>query len=106
MAVLPTHDHNSVEEYSHSPIDHAPEGVADEKAGLPDTVQDVEDAVANLTRKLGDNHDGVAPMDDIHYVMDKIEILTVDECKLIIAKLLKDHEYDYNFSSTQRLKLA
>ncbi|KAH6656150.1 oligopeptide transporter protein [Truncatella angustata] len=86
--------------------DHSTKRVADDKTGHEDTVRDVEDAVQNLTEKLGDNQNGLAPMDDIHYVVDKIDTLTVDECKAIIQKLLKDHEYDYNFSSSQRVKLA
>lgn len=86
--------------------DHSSDRAVDEKTGATDTAHDVKEAVENLTRKLGDNHDGVAPMDDIDYVIDKIETLTVEECKAIIAKLLKDHEYDYNFSSSQRVKLA
>lgn len=93
------------DEKSGSPIDTAA-GFPDEKSGLPHGAHDIKGAVESLTRKLGDTHDGMAPLDDIDYVMDKIELLTVEECKVIIKKLLEDHEYDYNFASSQRVKLA
>ncbi|KAK6063067.1 OPT family small oligopeptide transporter [Seiridium cupressi] len=86
--------------------DHSLNRAADEKTGPENTTTDVKDAVQNLTEKLGDGNDGVAPVDDIDYVVDKIATLTVEECKAIIQKLLKDHEYDYNFSQNQRVKLA
>ncbi|KND86496.1 Oligopeptide transporter 2 [Tolypocladium ophioglossoides CBS 100239] len=82
------------------------EGVISEKTGLPRTVHKVEASVHNLVEKLGDRDAGTAPMDDIEYVMDKIDTLTIEECKIIIEKLLKFHEYDYNFSAVQRTKLA
>ncbi|KAF7122077.1 hypothetical protein CNMCM5793_000032 [Aspergillus hiratsukae] len=63
-------------------------------------------AVHNLAEHLGDGLDGMAPIDDIEYVKDKISTLTIDECKDIIQKLLKYHEYDYNFSNVLREKLA
>ncbi|KAH8659988.1 oligopeptide transporter protein [Xylariales sp. PMI_506] len=78
----------------------------DEKLGHEDAIHDIEEIVQHLAEKLGDNHDGMAPIDDIHYVVDKIESLTVAESKEIIEKLLKDHEYDYNFDSSQRAKLT
>lgn len=80
--------------------------VIDEKTGLPGTVHNVEAIVHNLAEKLGDGDNGIAPMDDIEHVMDKIDTLTIEECKDIIEKLLKFHEYDYNFSAVQRVKLA
>ena len=80
------------------------EKVMDEKAHNQDTL-DVDAVVHHLAEKLGDQADGLAPVDDIEHVMDKISTLTVEDCRLIIAKLLKDHEYDYNFSQTQRDKL-
>lgn len=76
---------------------------SDEKTTSRDGAPDVAAAIKDLGEKFGDS---VAPIDDIHYVMDKIETLTVDECKVILAQLLKDHEYDYNFSSAQRVKIA
>jgi OPT family small oligopeptide transporter len=92
---------NSVERDNSSP-----ERAVDEKVALPSTVHDVEDVIYDLAAKLGDRDNGTAPIDDIEYVMDKIETLTVEECKEIIQTLLKNHEYDYNFSNSQREKLA
>lgn len=62
--------------------------------------------IAGMVEKFAEGHDVMAPMDDVEYVMDKIAVLTVDECKQIIRDLLKYHEYDYNFSTAQREKLA
>ncbi|KYK60626.1 oligopeptide transporter protein [Drechmeria coniospora] len=64
-----------------------------------------EAAVVELVEKLGDGDDGVAPLDDVEYVMDKIETLSVEECKVIIEEMLRFHEFDYNFSGQQREKL-
>ncbi|KAM0262588.1 hypothetical protein ACHAQJ_001633 [Trichoderma viride] len=88
---------NSVEKDNSSP-----ERAVDEKNGFPSTVHDVDDVI-HLAAKLGDS---IAPIDDIEYVMDKIETLSIDECKDIIKTLLKNHEYDYNFANSQRGKLA
>ncbi|RFU77060.1 oligopeptide transporter [Trichoderma arundinaceum] len=84
----------------------SPDRTVDEKSGAHGAIHDVDDVVHNLAEKLGDRENGTAPIDDIEYVMDKIETLTVEECKDIIRKLLKYHEYDYNFSNSQRQKLA
>lgn len=65
-------------------------------------VHNVDIDVHKLVDKLGD--DGIAPMDDIEYVMDKIETLTVDQCREIVINMLKEHEYDYNFSNALRTK--
>ena len=65
----------------------------------------IDVAVEHLAEKLGDKDNGLAPLDDIEYVKDKIAILTVDECRDIINQQLKHHEYDYNFSNAQREKL-
>jgi len=62
--------------------------------------------VLDLAEKAGDRQDGMAPIDDIEHVMDKIKTLTVDECRTIIQKVLKEHEYDYNFASGLREKLT
>jgi OPT family small oligopeptide transporter len=70
------------------------------------TFQDMDKNIHKLAEHLGDGLDGMAPIDDIEYVEDKISTLTVDECKDIIQKLLKDHEYDYNFSNVLREKLT
>jgi len=67
---------------------------------------DVHGLVHQLAEKAGDREDGMAPIDDIEHVMDKIDTLTIEECGAILQKLLKDHEYDYNFASSQREKLT
>ncbi|KJZ76510.1 hypothetical protein HIM_04239 [Hirsutella minnesotensis 3608] len=78
-----------------------------EKKSAPFTTAQDADAIVGLAQKLDETgQDGIAPLEDVEYVMDKVDTLTIDECKAIIEKLLKDHEYDYNFSSTQREKLA
>jgi len=62
--------------------------------------------VQDLAEKLGDDVQvGLAPVDDIEHVIDKVDALTVQECRDILAKLLKDHEYDYNFATAQKTKL-
>jgi hypothetical protein len=62
--------------------------------------------VQDLAEKLGDDVQvGLAPVDDIEHVIDKVDALTVDECRTILTKLLKDHEYDYNFATAQKTKL-
>jgi hypothetical protein len=62
--------------------------------------------VHDLADKLGDDQKvGLAPFDDIEHVADKIDSLTLDECRIILEQLLKDHEYDYNFSQVQKQKL-
>ena len=55
--------------------------------------------VQNLAEKLGDREDGLAPVDDISYVMDKVDTLSVADCRFYLEKLLKEHEYDYNFEN-------
>lgn len=70
-----------------------------------DDVQRVDTEVINLAEKLGEREDGLAPLDDIAFVMPKIEIMTVDEARQIILQLLEDHKYDYNFAEAQRVKL-
>lgn len=78
----------------------------EKKLGSPDTdVQRVDTEVVNLAAKLGDREDGLAPLDDIAFVMPKIETMTVEEAREIIEKLLVDHKYDYNFAEAQRVKL-
>ncbi|KAK0732321.1 oligopeptide transporter protein [Lasiosphaeris hirsuta] len=87
-------------------VDSAPaEPITIHRTASEDTGHDIGGLVHNLVEKIGDRDDGVAPIEDIEYVIDKIDILTVDECRAIIQKLLKDHEYDYNFASSQREKL-
>ncbi|OAA69782.1 oligopeptide transporter protein [Cordyceps fumosorosea ARSEF 2679] len=43
-----------------------------------------------------------APMDDVEYVRDKIDAMTVDEARDILRALLAEHEYDYNFAQSLR----
>ncbi|KAJ5166085.1 uncharacterized protein N7482_004866 [Penicillium canariense] len=86
--------------------DDSSDGIVDEKSAVPSTIQDVDEKVHNLAEKLVANGDDMAPIDDIEYVMDKINTLTTEECKDIIQKLLKYHEYDYNFSNALREKLS
>lgn len=63
--------------------------------------------VQRLADRLGgDNENLVAPMDDVEYVMDKIDAMTVDEARDIIITMLKEHEYDYNFSLHLREQLT
>jgi OPT family small oligopeptide transporter len=61
--------------------------------------------VQDISEKVGTIQDGVTPLDDVQLVMDKVSTLTVDECRVHIEQLLKDHEYDYNFSAAQRARL-
>lgn len=42
---------------------------------------------------------------DIEHVIDKVDHLSVEECREHITQFLKDHEYDYNFSAKERAKL-
>ncbi|PTB63600.1 OPT-domain-containing protein [Trichoderma citrinoviride] len=78
----------------------------EEKSGLPTTIHAADDFEHKVAEKLGDIGNNTAPLTDIEYVMDKIETLSVEECKDIVRNLLKHHEYDYNFSDSQRKKLA
>lgn len=102
MATPPPYADDSVE------MDHSPGQVTvgDEKPNISNEVTGVDDQVLHLAEKLGDREDGVAPTGDVEYVLDKIELLTVNECKEILGKLLKEHEYDYNFAEALRVKLG
>ncbi|OTA00189.1 hypothetical protein A9Z42_0058190 [Trichoderma parareesei] len=89
------------------PVDDSPQEKSIEKKNvLPTTVHAADDFEQKVVEKLGDIGNNTAPLNDIEYVMDKIGILSVEECKDIIRDLLKHHEYDYNFSDSQRKKLA
>ncbi|KAI5271558.1 OPT-domain-containing protein [Aureobasidium subglaciale] len=53
-------------------------------------------------------HD-IAPLDvenDVDAVMDKVTVLTIDDCRKLITELLEEHKNDYNFSSSQKAKLV
>ncbi|KAJ5628950.1 hypothetical protein N7490_011178 [Penicillium lividum] len=86
--------------------DESSEPAVSEKNNIPVTVNNVDEKVHGLAEKLVATGDAMAPIEDIEYVMDKINTLTVDECKDIITKLLKHHEYDYNLANTVREKLS
>ncbi|KAG5951036.1 hypothetical protein E4U53_003889 [Claviceps sorghi] len=86
--------------------DTAPTKLAiDEKSDMPKNGNEVDTVVNNLAEKLGDDKDGIAPIDDLEFVMDKIETLTVEQSREILEQLLKDHEYDYNFAEADRRKI-
>lgn len=78
------------------------DGSSAEKTHRKSSVVEVQD----LAEKLGDDVQiGLAPVDDIEHVIDKVDALTVEECRDLLTKLLKDHEYDYNFATAQKTKL-
>lgn len=84
------------------------EGQPIEKSGNPEkTTEHHVDIgeVQELAEKLGDKDRGLAPVDDIEWVMDKIDTLTIDQCRTLMEKFLKDHEYDYNLANAQREKI-
>lgn len=86
--------------------DSQPEGTPmDEKTGAHLTTgPPIEDAVHDLAEKLGHGQDGLAPLDDIEYVADKIDTLSIEDCREYIATFLHEHKHDYNFSVPQRRK--
>ncbi|TKA28232.1 hypothetical protein B0A50_04204 [Salinomyces thailandicus] len=80
------------------------EKVLDEKTGNSIRNGSVAE-VHDLAEKLGDRVDGLAPERDIEFVMDKVGSLSVEECLAILADLLEEHKYDYNFATVQRNKI-
>ena len=94
-------DHSHGDESLHQHEQERPSHQNEKVAVQDETILEVR----NLAEKLGSGNDGLAPVDDVEYVMDKVETLTVEQCKEILEKLLKDHEYDYNFDEAQRTKL-
>lgn len=65
-----------------------------------------DDALQHVATRYGDDGpDGIAPRQDIQVVMDKVELLSIDDAKKILQDLLEYHEYDYNFPSTTREKI-
>ncbi|KAJ5933993.1 hypothetical protein N7454_006322 [Penicillium verhagenii] len=86
--------------------DVSTEKVASDEKAVPVTMVNVDEKVHDLAERLVASGDAMAPIDDIEYVMDKIDTLSIDECKDIITKLLKYHEYDYNLGNALREKLA
>jgi OPT family small oligopeptide transporter len=60
-------------------------------------VQDVKAAFVEHTTLDVEN--------DVEVVMDKVDALTIEECRRLIEELLEEHTYDYNFSSAQKDKL-
>ena len=91
---------NSVDEQHDAGSDQ----IADEKKGSAIRTGSI-DQVHQLAEKLGDRADGLAPKNDIDFVLDKVESLTVEDCRKILKELLEEHKYDYNFAATQRHKL-
>jgi OPT family small oligopeptide transporter len=76
----------------------------DEKFPQKDIGVTVEN-IQEFAEKVGENQNAFAPLDDVEHVIDKVNTLSVDECREHIEQLLKDHEYDYNFSDAQRRRL-
>jgi OPT family small oligopeptide transporter len=60
-------------------------------------VQDVKTAFVEHTALDVEN--------DVELVMDKVDALTIAECRRLIEELLNEHTYDYNFTSSQKDKL-
>lgn len=78
---------------------HSDEHVADEK-------RISQTDLAHIASRFGqDGGHGVAPKDDIQYVLDKVEQLTVEESRQILEEMLEYHEYDYNFPALTREKM-
>ncbi|KAJ3499348.1 hypothetical protein NLG97_g394 [Lecanicillium saksenae] len=53
----------------------------------------------------GDGEDAVAPRDDLQHVVGKIDEISTDEARQILIRMLKYHEYDYNFPQSTRDKM-
>lgn len=84
----------SVEEY----VDDSSSG---DGRDLKGEVHDVSvDAVHDLAEKHIIDVEG-----DVQFVMDKIEVLNIEQCREILTNLLDQHTGDYNFNATQRAKL-
>lgn len=80
-------------------------GNQDEKNFLKNGGHITVEATHGYGEKLGGNQDGIVPVDDIELVSDKVDGLTIEECRAFIATLLEDHQYDYNFPTHQRQRL-
>lgn len=79
--------------------------VIDEKHVDRERVASVAQDVHHLAEAAGDKITGLAPEGDIEFVMDKIAILTVPECRRLLTELLDKTTHDYNFPETLRHKL-
>lgn len=82
-----------------------PAGYNNEKknSGTPE-IQAAKSELITFTEKLGhDEH--IAPLNDIAYVLDKVETLSVNECREILEQLLFEHKWDYNFDASTRRKI-
>lgn len=101
MAPAPPYAEDVSEEVDSS----STEKVHDEKSPLETTDNVTVQQVQDLADKIGETSTGLAPVDDIEHVMDKVDTLTMEECEMHIRKLLDDHKYDYNFAAAQRQKL-
>lgn len=69
----------------------------DEKDGLDDVQVHVDG------HEIGDN---LAPHSDLEFVQDKIEGITIEECREYTTNFLHYHQYDYNISPMLRQKLT
>ena len=95
-----------VEDTVDAPNDSGSDQVVNEKTGNAVRSASIDvDQVHELAEKLGDRVDGLAPENDIEFVMDKVQTLTVDECRQLLSDLLEEHKYDYNFTATKRHQL-
>nr|OQO28858.1 hypothetical protein B0A51_03440 [Rachicladosporium sp. CCFEE 5018] len=82
----------------------------DEKGGAIETARRqsvLEGEVVQLAEKLDDQNvkEHLAPIEDLEKVIDKIDGLTIEECRTFAAKFLEDHDFDYNIDASQRSKL-
>jgi len=85
------------------------ENIQTEKEAAADTKRTHSitiEATQHLAEKVGENQDGLAPVDDIEYVINKVDSLTVEECRKHLESFLQDHEFDYNFNQNQKQKLV
>lgn len=63
------------------------------------------DKLHHLANELGEKEAGIAPVDDLELVMDKVNTLTIDDAKRYLEEMLVEHEWDYNFSTAQKKKI-
>ncbi|KAJ6447191.1 Oligopeptide transporter 2 [Purpureocillium lavendulum] len=88
-----------------------PTGVASDSPGHEKNGTSSQEDVAHaqpdiLLEKIGNIHLKEIPVDDTEHLMDKIQLLTIEECRTIAANMLQDHANDYNFAQQKRGRLA
>lgn len=98
---MASHRHDTQDSTNMKPAD-----ATNEKVGPTTTEGGADAMLQDIMEKLGDNARQVPPVDDVQYVLDKVQLLTVEECKGIIAKMVEDHSNDYNFSGQLRERLT